>query len=177
MGKPRLYNLQKHDCAKEENRILWCSSDLKRHLDALNHDAYNLAWTHINAGIDNMIKGARYHRVDPSGPRLTDCSWAKPFSCQYFTCAPDAATAARLSLVKLEKMMFDPKEGAMFMANNGWVMNHDPLVNFALSGSNVYLRRELVAWGDCVKLRFGDKPEDSPFLWNFTREYAEQTAK
>nr|CEL76447.1 TPA: glycogen debranching enzyme, putative [Toxoplasma gondii VEG] len=63
------------------------------------------------------------------------------------------------------------------LANNGWVMGWKATEDFAAAGALVYLRRELVVWSDCVKLRYGDKPEDSPFLWRHMTEYCRIAAK
>ncbi|CBZ54178.1 putative glycogen debranching enzyme [Neospora caninum Liverpool] len=63
------------------------------------------------------------------------------------------------------------------LANNGWVMGWDATKDFAAAGALVYLRRELVVWSDCVKLRYGTGPEDSPFLWNHMTEYCRIAAK
>ena len=63
------------------------------------------------------------------------------------------------------------------MANNGWIWNADPFNNFAESDSQAYLRREVIIWGDCVKLRYGSSRECNPWLWDHMAEYTKRMSK
>ncbi|PRP75329.1 putative glycogen debranching enzyme Gdb1 [Planoprotostelium fungivorum] len=63
------------------------------------------------------------------------------------------------------------------LANNGWIWAGNPLINFAGPESNAYYLREVIIWGDCVKLRYGLRPTDSPWLWDHMTKYCEWSAK
>jgi glycogen debranching enzyme len=38
-------------------------------------------------------------------------------------------------------------------------------------------QREVIVWSDCVKLRYGTKREDSPWLWDRMSKYTAQMAR
>ena len=69
----------------------------------------------------------------------------------------------------------DPMKNSV--ANNGWIWDADPLQNFALLPSKAYLRRQVIVWGDCVKLRYGSGPEDNPWLWSHMTSYVTSLAQ
>lgn len=54
-------------------------------------------------------------------------------------------------------------------------MNAKPMEDFAMSGWH-YLRRSINIWGDSVKLRYGNCPADSPFLWEHMSKYVSNMA-
>lgn len=93
------------------------------------------------------------------------------FVTRYFTTPGDCDTVE-----EEEKLMYSNK-AKFCMAHPGWIWGGDPLRDFAAPGSFVYFRREVIAWGDSVKLRYGKGPEDVPFLWDFMLKYVKICAR
>lgn len=65
---------------------------------------------------------------------------------------------------------------SLAVVNNGWIWNADPLVDFASPASKSYLVREVIPWGDCVKLRYGRGRDDNPWLWDHIATYTKLMA-
>lgn len=171
----KLYNAFRPDCFDEDTRIRKCSESFRKALETYNQKVLDEVRGLMNYAIDNGLAGVRYERVQNDGPKFRTIDHSHPVFVPYFT----HSGAENLSIEEAEKIMYTEK-GKFFMAHNGWVMGHDSLIDFArpqVGIGNVYLKRELVAWGDSVKLRYGDKPADSPYLWDRMREYVDTTAK
>ncbi|ALC41670.1 CG9485, partial [Drosophila busckii] len=171
-----IFNAFHGDCFDEEARFRKCAETLRHHLDALNERVRDEIQGYLSYAVDNCLAGVRYERVQQDGPRVREISIKHAVFMTYFT---HTGTEGK-SLSEIEADMYT-KAGEFFMAHNGWVMgSSDPLHDFAEQQSgrgNVYLKRELIAWGDSVKLRFGQRPEDSPYLWQHMTEYVETTAR
>ncbi|KAJ3412537.1 hypothetical protein HDV05_000618 [Chytridiales sp. JEL 0842] len=134
-------------------------------LNEINLAGYKECDEDVAAIKENIVNRARYLRVDGHGPKLGHITKSNPIVDTYFTRLPVNERTSRLH----------PDE--MCLANNGWIWNADPLQNFAGPGSKAYLRREVIAWGDCVKLRYGNGPEDNPWLWQHQVAYTEKMAR
>ncbi|KAJ2927810.1 hypothetical protein H1R20_g9280, partial [Candolleomyces eurysporus] len=130
-------------------------------IDVLNVPLYEEWEADTKAALDLVRGRVKYTRLDEHGPKMGEISKEKPLVEPYFTRlapTPDA----------------DPL--VYSLANNGWIWDADPLQNFALLPSKAYLRREVIVWGDCVKLRYGKQPSDNPWLWQYMTSYVEALA-
>lgn len=113
----------------------------------------------------NIRNRAMFLRLEPHGPKLASITRNLPIVDTYFT---------RLATNdKTKNLHADEK----VLANNGWIWNADPLINFAANNSRAYFLREVIAWGDCVKLRYGSGPEDNPWLWEHQTDYTIKMAQ
>uniref|UniRef100_A0A8D8ADW6 Glycogen debranching enzyme n=2 Tax=Culex pipiens TaxID=7175 RepID=A0A8D8ADW6_CULPI len=171
----RTYNVFRKDCFDEDSRKRKCVEAFRAKLQWLNEEVRKEIQGHLDYAIENCLAGTRYERVQADGPQVKGISVKYPLFMKYFT----QYGVQGKSLKDIEEMMYGGP-GKLFMAHNGWVINSDPLKDFARpqeGTGNVYIRRELIAWGDSIKLRYGDKPEDSPYLWKHMKEYVDTTAR
>lgn len=128
---------------------------------------------YLTEGVNNVISNVYYHFFAHDGPKWTKVTpFDTPIVRDYFYFAfPD-------DNVKSDELKaYEKTTGERIHAHNGWVMGDDPLRNFANPDSTVYFRRQLIAWGDSAKLRFGNGPQDNPELWDYMTEYTVTTAK
>lgn len=167
----KLYSSLSKSNVENENLIGTACDNLRVRLQELNEVAAHTIMSHVNTGLDNFMANVRWRFLNGNGLKLGRVSPDTPLMWNYFTLPKQT-----LSEKDEEEMMYS-STGAYCMANNGWVMGDDPMRNFAESGSNVFLRRELIPWGDIVKLRYGSSPKDCPFLWHHMRKYAVEMAQ
>ncbi|KAK7204849.1 glucanotransferase domain of glycogen debranching enzyme-domain-containing protein [Myxozyma melibiosi] len=129
-------------------------SETIRIIDEINLEFYREYDNDAGEILEQLFNRIKYIRLDAHGPKAGEINAKSPLADAYFT-----------------RVVVDGE--TIGLANNGWIWNGNPMVDFASSNSKAYLRREVIAWGDCVKLRYGRSPEDSPFLWEHMRKYTE----
>ncbi|GAB1601007.1 glycogen debranching enzyme-like isoform X1 [Argonauta hians] len=167
-----IFSFDKKDVVNFDRRLEECCQSLRAKLEDMNRHKQSEIDHHINTAIDNYLANVRYRFLAADGPRIERVTPDNPLMHNYFVIPSHLESSVR----EEEKMIFTDN-GKYIMASNGWVMGDNPLRNFAEPGSHVYMRRELICWGDSVKLNYGSRPEDCPFLWNFMKEYAEVSAE
>ncbi|KAJ1655342.1 bifunctional 4-alpha-glucanotransferase/amylo-alpha-1,6-glucosidase [Dispira simplex] len=134
-------------------------------LNELNVPRYDLYDQHMASIMTNIRNTVKYERLDGDGPKKGTITAENPIVPTYFTRLP------------LNERTRQHPEGSRFLANNGWVWNADALENFAEAPSSAYLERKVIVWSDCVKLRYGNAPEDNPWLWEHMRQYTQTMAR
>jgi glycogen debranching enzyme len=134
-------------------------------LDEINLPLYKEYDADNSEILEQIFNRVKYVRLDEHGPRLGDINEKNPLIESYFTRLPSNATTKK----------HDKK--SLALVNNGWVWNGDAMKDNAGPASRAYLRREVIVWSDCVKLRYGKSPEDNPYLWNRMTEYTQLMAK
>ena len=144
-------------------------ADLIKLLDEVNLPLFQSFDTDVADLLDQLYNRIKYLRLDAHGPKLGPITKDNPLIETYFTRLPLNETT------KPYASKHGPK--ALSLVNNGWVWDADAMRDHAGRESRAYLRREVIIWGDCVKLRYGNSPSDNPFLWSYMADYTRLMAK
>lgn len=138
---------------------------MKSILNVINAPFYTEFDSDVVSILQQLSDRVKYLRLDDQGPKLGEISSKSPFVESYFTRLPSNAITQK------------HKPKSLALVNNGWIWAADAMKDHAGSDSRAYLRREVIVWSDCVKLRYGKSPEDNPFLWDFMTRYTRLMAK
>lgn len=134
-------------------------------LDEVNLPFYREYDEDVAEILEQIFNRVKYLRIDDHGPKLGPINDQNPLIETYFT---------RLPLNAITKVH---KREDLALVNNGWIWAANVLIDHAGPYSRSYLRREVIVWGDCVKLRYGSSAEDSPILWDHMAKYTRLMAK
>ena len=134
-------------------------------LDILNVPFYAEYDAEVAESLQQLFNRIKYVRLAEDGPKQGPINKENPLIETYFTRLPRNDVTAK------------HKKEDLVLVNNGWVWGGNALVDNAGPQSRVYLRREVIVWGDCTKLRYGEGPKDSPWLWEHMTKYAQMLAK
>lgn len=134
-------------------------------LDELNLPYYKEYDADVAEILEQTFNRVKYVRLDEHGPKIGPINEDNPLIETYFTRLPKNSITES----------HNPDD--LSLVNNGWIWAANALVDNAGPKSRAYLRREVIVWGDCVKLRYGGSKEDSPYLWEFMAKYTRLMAK
>ncbi|TAQ88115.1 hypothetical protein B7494_g3583 [Chlorociboria aeruginascens] len=140
-------------------------SHLTRILDEVNLPFYMEYDGDIAEILEQIFNRVKYMRIDDHGPKLGPIDPDHPLVEPYFTRLPKNSVTQ------------NHNQEDLALVNNGWIWAANAMVDHAGPSSRAYLRREVIVWGDCVKLRYGSKKEDSPYLWDYMAKYTRMMAK
>jgi glycogen debranching enzyme len=146
----------------DENKATEVCKQLLNETNARFYEEWDCDKATIIEQLRNRIK---YVRLDDNGPKLGEINTKNPIIESYFTRLP------RNEITK----QHNPR--SLALVNNGWVWAADAMRDNAGPYSKAYLKREVIVWGDCVKLRYGTGPEDNPWLWEHMANYTKLMAK
>jgi len=150
----------------------------RRALDLLNLGLYHEVDDHLRTIVSRVAEHIRYHRLSEYGPKRGPLTLSSPLVEPYFRRLETTKyiEQAHTSDKYIDKSDPFHEEGVTYCAHNGWIWGGSSLVDFAGPQFKYYLRREVIIWGDCVKLRYGESPADVPWLWAYMKEYTQQMA-
>jgi len=121
-------------------------------LKKLNEKNESVARGYVRDALTSIRNNIRYKKIECKAPEVT---WTNHLVDPYFGTLPDST----------------------IVAHNGWIWNGDPTEDFATSNNFQYLRRNLVIWGDLIKLRYGESKKDCPALWKRMKQYVKRAAE